>query len=242
MAPRGGSGRASTGRGSSLAKKVFVKEKDPVTGEVTRKNVPLLRFFTVFNAAQADGLPAKYYPEKGQPVEQIKDGQEVIDTYLDNGGPKLSHEAQNRAYYRLADDSITLPEKEQFKSAEGYYATAFHELGHSTGHPGRLNREAAQHYGEWKFGDKIYAREELVAEMTSAMLQAAAGIESEEQLDQSASYVDNWLGALDKDPQLVSHAASQASKAADLILDQRQGEHDDQAEAEADDQPQRQAA
>jgi antirestriction protein ArdC len=141
---------------------------------------------------------------------------------------------------------VTLLAREQFPTSESYYATAFHELTHSTNHAGRLNREPAQHENapgrQW--GDRIYAREELVAEMGSALLQAVTGIESEDQLDQSAAYIEDWLGALDKDPQLVSHAASQASKAADLILDpQRQAQaDDDQAEDVPQEQPQRQAA
>ena len=78
----------------------------------------------------------------------------------------------DRANYNWQTDIINLPEKDQFASADAYYATAFHEAGHSTGHKYRLNREPAQHLGGWQFGDKIYAREELVAEMTSALLQA----------------------------------------------------------------------
>lgn len=227
-----------------LAKKVTVKEANPDTGQMERRQVPLLRFFTVFNAEQADGLPGKYFPQAGQPVDELQQPQEVIDHYLANGGPVLEHLPQDRAYYRRSIDTVRLPLKEQFPSSEAYYATAFHELTHSTNHKDRLNREPAQHENDpgRQWGDKIYAREELVAEMGSALLQAVTGIESDVQLDQSATYIEDWLGALDKDPQLVSHAASQASKAADLILDQRQAEREDQAETEPGDQPQRQAA
>jgi antirestriction protein ArdC len=240
-APRGVR-RGEHGTRIVLAKRVKVNDVDPVTKEVTRKTVPLLRFFTVFNAEQADGLPERYYPKaETRGIEEIPEPQEVLDAYLANGGPSLHHvPGGDRANFNWQTDIIQLPEREQFASANAYYATAFHEAGHSTGHKDRLNREPAQHLGGWKFGDKTYAREELVAEMTSALLQATTGIESEEQLDQSASYIDDWMGALDKDPQLVSHAASQAGKAADLILGQRQAEHEEEPEAE--EQPQRQAA
>jgi antirestriction protein ArdC len=137
--------------------------------------------------------------------------------------------AGDRAYYTYATDVITLPAREQFKTSEGYYATAFHEATHSTAHKDRLAREAATNFShDRKWGDPVYAREELVAEMGSAMLQAETGMQTDHEFGQSAAYVQSWLNALEKDPQLITQAAAAAQRAVDRITEpQRQAERDD---------------
>jgi putative DNA primase/helicase len=137
-------------------------ETDPDTGEKTRRQVLLARPFYVFNAEQAEGLPDRYQGPAcgGEPADEIKDAQEVLDGYLASGGPTLRHVEGDRAYYTYSTDVITLPAKSQFKTAEGYYATAFHEATHSTAHKDRLAREAAVNFShDRKWGDAIYARE-----------------------------------------------------------------------------------
>lgn len=89
-------------------------------------------------------------------------------------------------------------------------------MGHSTGHDSRLARHAKEG-ADCHFGSGNYAKEELVAEMTSAFLCAEAGIEPDV-IDNQAAYVDNWLGALKRDSRLVVLAAGQAQKAADYIM------------------------
>ena len=98
---------------------------------------------------------------------------------------------------------------------EEYYSTLFHELTHATGHPARLNRSTLMDFE--RFGDQNYSREELVAEMGAAFLCGITGIENKT-INNSAAYLANWLDALKNDSRLVLVAASQAQKAADLIL------------------------
>ena len=212
--------KGQTGTKIVLSKKISVKETDPVTKEVTRKRVPLLRFFTVFNAEQCAQVPAKYLPSQPEwePVAEIADAEQVIERYLANGGPAVVHVRGDKASYTWSTDVMRMPGRDQFPTSEAYYGTSFHEIGHSTGHESRLNREVAQHLGEWRHGDKMYAREELVAQMTSAMLQAETGIEAPEELDRTAAYIENWLTALENDYKLVPQAASAAQQAVDLIM------------------------
>jgi putative DNA primase/helicase len=199
-----------------LWKTVPVTETDPDTGEKATQDVLLARLFTVFNAEQADGLPETFRAGTGQPVEEIRQPQQVLDTYLRHGGPALRHVPGDRASYSPVHDVITLPERGQFRSAEGYYATAFHEAGHSTGHASRLARESLINFShDRRWGDELYAKEELAAEMTSAMLLAETGIDG--QFGQSAAYVADWLTALRNDPNLVPPAAAHAQRACDLI-------------------------
>ncbi len=141
--------------------------------------------------------------------------------------------AGDRAYYSAVNDMITMPARGQFRTAEGYYAAGFHEAGHSTGHARRLARESLTSFShDRQWGDELYAKEELVAEMTSAMLQAETGIDG--QFGQSSAYIVDWLTALEKDPNLVPHAAAQAQCACDLITEpQRQAAAEPQEEIEA---------
>jgi antirestriction protein ArdC len=214
-----------------LWKKVPHTETDPSTDEKTTRQILLARLFTVFNAEQADGLPESYTAQTGQPVEQLRQPQQVLEGYLRHGGPDLRHVPGDRACYSLVTDTITLPEQGQFRTAEGYYATAFHEAAHSTGHSSRLARASLTTFSHDRtWGDELYAKEELAAEMTSAMLQADTRIDSE--FEQSAAYIANWLTALRSDPTLIPQSAACAQRASDLIT-QPQATRQPQDEAEA---------
>jgi antirestriction protein ArdC len=201
-----------------LWKPVEVADRDPHTSDVTVKQVPVLRYYRVFNAAQADHLPQRFYPTLEQDT-QIRQPQAMLDGYLAYG-PVLRHRAGDRAAYQPASDTIRLPLRSQFTSPEHYYATTFHEVAHSTGHPSRLNRPGITAFDH--FGSDRYAREELVAEMTSSILCAETGIDSPELFDNSAGYIAGWLSALNDDRTLVVAAAAQAQRACDLI---NQAEH-----------------
>jgi antirestriction protein ArdC len=188
-------------------------ERDPQTGEPVIRQLPVLRYYRVFSAAQADHLPRRFHLQLGEHTE-ISEPQAVLDDYLARG-PKLLHVAGDRADYHPATDTIRLPLRSQFRSAEGYYATAFHEAGHSTGHPDRLNRPGIAAFDH--FGSDKYAREELVAQMSSSLLCAQTGIEDPETFENSASYMAGWLSALNHDTRLVVTAAAQAQRACDVI-------------------------
>ena len=110
-----------------------------------------------------------------------------------------------------------MPKQETFDSEEHYYATLFHEMGHSTGSESRLARPGVTN--PIRYGSHRYSQEELCAEMSSAFLLAEAGIDSGSLMNNSASYVASWVKALRDDKKLVVFAAAQAQRAADHILD-----------------------
>ena len=126
-------------------------------------------------------------------------------------GARISHSAGDRAFYRPSTDSITLPEKSQFESADRYYATALHELGHWTGHPSRLDRDLAH-----PFGSEGYAKEELRAEISSMIVGDELGIGHDP--EQHAAYVGSWIKALQDDPLEIFRASSDAEKIHDYVL------------------------
>ena len=113
------------------------------------------------------------------------------------------------ACYVPSLDKIHLPRKDAFSSADGYYATAFHELAHWTGAKSRLDRDFSS-----RFGDDQYAFEELVAEMSAAFLCQSHGIDA---LTQHAAYVQSWVKVLKNDHKAIFKAAALAQKATDYI-------------------------
>lgn len=129
------------------------------------------------------------------------------------------HRGGARACYSPALDRVDIPAPEAFGSGEAFYSVLLHELTHATGHESRLNRKGVSGAdGEWSaFGSTPYAREELVAEMGAAFLCGQAGIVGRT-IENSAAYVASWLQRLRDDKRLAVHAAAQAQKAADFIL------------------------
>ena len=113
---------------------------------------------------------------------------------------------------------MVVPHISQYKLVEEYYSTTFHELTHSTGHSSRLKRFGEKNDGVAAFGDEVYSKEELIAEIGSSMLMSIAGIERPETFQNSASYLQSWLNVLKGDKRLIVTAANAAQKAVDLIL------------------------
>jgi antirestriction protein ArdC len=130
----------------------------------------------------------------------------------------------DHAFYAPAHDYIQLPRPESYFEPINWHRTALHELGHWTGHASRLARDLSG-----AFGSKLYSREELVAEMTSAFCCATLGIVP---TVRHADYIGAWLEVLREDNRAVIRAASAASKAADFLLAFRTGAADARIESE----------
>ncbi|MBS0471319.1 MAG: DUF1738 domain-containing protein [Proteobacteria bacterium] len=169
--------------------------------------IPFLKRFIVFNVEQCDGLPA-HIVAKSEPVPPSELSPDAETLFAATGARFV--EGGGEAFYHRGEDFIRLPFRETFLSPADYYCTALHELGHWTAHPSRLNRDL-QH----RFGSSAYAREELIAELTSAFLCAHLNIVPQVR---HADYLGHWLQILKEDSRAIFHAASQASKATDFIL------------------------
>ncbi len=190
----------------------WIEKKDSADPE-RPEHYPLLRLFTVFNLAQCEGvrLP-RAEPEAEDCFDPIERAEAVVAGYAD--GPRI-HEDADSAYYVPDRDEVHLPPRDAFGDAHGYYATLFHELAHSTGHPSRLDRESYRTAAP--FGSERYSQEELVAEFAAAFLGNEAGIDPS-RIEHSASYIASWLKALEDDRRLAVVAAAQAQHAADHVL------------------------
>ena len=129
----------------------------------------------------------------------------------------MQHVPGDRAYYRVGDDKIVLPEPSQFPTRNGYYQTALHECGHSTGHPERMNRETLKEGIAAGFGSPEYAREELRAEISAMMTGERVGVGHDPQ--RGAAYVENWVAVLEKDPHEIHRASGDAQRISNYLID-----------------------
>ena len=171
----------------------------------------LLRYYSVFNLSQAEGIDisASLLQEM-----RTNDPIETCEQLVTNMPNSPAFEQSDKAWYSPSNDVVGMPARGLFHSSEEYYATEFHELAHSTGHAKRLHRERFDN--PVSFGSESYSKEELIAEMTAAMLCGIAGIE-QKTLENSAAYLKTWIARLKSDSRLLVSAASQAQKAADFI-------------------------
>jgi antirestriction protein ArdC len=156
-------------------------------------------------------LPAKITGAENvidRPPVRSNERDATIDEFVASTRARIQH-GEPRAFYTSGGDYINLPLFQAFTSSHSYYATLFHELGHWTGAETRLNRT----FGK-RFGDRAYAAEELVAELSSAFVCAEFGIDND---GQDAAYIATWLERLESNDQLIVAAASAASKAVEYM-------------------------
>ncbi len=171
------------------------------------RSIPFLKRFTVFNAAQCDGLPARL-PTDPTPLPPCEQNARAEGLIAATGADFRIGGA--RAFYDLGGDFVQVPPQAAFDQPIDYYRTALHELGHWSGSKTRLARDQSG-----AFGTTLYAREELCAELASAFLCAHLGIVP---TVRHADYLGQWLAVLRADSRAIFKAASQASKAADYLL------------------------
>jgi antirestriction protein ArdC len=199
------------------------KVADGTTGKTRTERVPMLRYYSVFNADQCEDLAHPLLdaerllaPLERSEFERIAAAEALFEGF--EGRPPVRH-GGNRACYSPSLDQVEMPACEAFESVESYYSVLFHELTHSTGHRSRLDRDTLRDVA--RFADHSYSREELVAEMGASFLRAVAGIESEPMDENSAAYLRAWIKKLKGDSRLVVVAAAQAQKAADWVRGER---------------------
>jgi antirestriction protein ArdC len=179
------------------------------TADETARGYTTMKFFTVFNVEQCEGLPADIVHIDPTAPRHNDDRDATIEEFIASTGANYSESGGDKAFYSPSHDRVCMPTFDSFKSAASYYATAFHELGHWTGSDKRLSRE----FGK-RFGTRAYAAEELVAELTSAFLCAEFSIDGELR---HAGYIQNWIELLKDDAKAFFTAASAAQKAADYL-------------------------
>ncbi len=197
--------------------------------------IPFIKAFPVYNLAQTNF--AEVQPEKMQKLLERFKQPELRDTegmYIHNAMDSMvksqgwlcpihADRPADGAFYSPSRDIVVVPMKAQFnkggtaeetyRGGMEYYSTMLHEMTHSTMTPERLNREMGG-----RFGDPKYAKEELVAELTAAMISHSMGVDAKV-TDNSAAYLDAWIKVLKEEPKFIVSVMADVNKASDLILD-----------------------
>ncbi|MEC7765063.1 MAG: zincin-like metallopeptidase domain-containing protein [Pseudomonadota bacterium] len=186
---------------------------DEEAGTVDTKAIPFMKSYRVFNADQIAGLDDRFHPEQPElerhperaPIPHMQEFFEAIDAHVSFSG--------RDACYVPALDKIYLPPIELFENPRNFYAVCGHELGHWTKPRHRLNRS----YGDARFGNTAYAREEIVAEICTVFLGQKLGF-SAHTLELNAAYLDNWVRVLRSDKRAIFKHAADAQRACDYLV------------------------
>ena len=197
--------------------------------------IPFVKAFPVYNVAQTN--LAEVQPERMRKlmdrfkVPELRDTEGMyahaaLDRMIQTQGWVCPIQADKRvdgAFYSPGQDIVVLPMKAQFniggtpdeiyRGGMEFYSTMLQEMAHSTMTPQRLNRD-----GMGRFGDPKYAKEELVAELTAAMISHSMGFDPKV-TDNSAAYLDSWIGVLKQEPKFIVSVMADVNRASDMILD-----------------------
>ena len=187
--------------------KIIIDKNGEKKTQTTELEKPVLRYYNIFNADQIKGMPVL-----DKSLEPDWKRHEKAESIIKNSGAEISHVKGDRAYYRSGTDKIILPEKNQFSSADKYYSTGLHELGHWTGHKSRLDRGGKFN----SFGSAEYAREEMRAEIASYMVGMQLKIGHDP--GQHLAYVDSWVKILKDKPTEIYKACADAEKIRSYLM------------------------
>lgn len=197
--------------------KLQMIEEEEEDGTKVKKQIPLLRYYHVFHISQVDGVEPIEKIDL-QEIEPIEDAERVQRAYMEREDLQIYEKITDKAFYTPTFDYIEVPCKEQYERIEEFYSTLFHEMIHSTGHYTRLNR--LESGASARFGSAIYSKEELTAEIGSAMILNRLEIETEKTFKNSTAYIQSWLRVLKNDNKFIVSASSRAEKAVKYILNE----------------------
>lgn len=167
---------------------------------------------SVFNLSCVEGAPAY------EPIKYEKPSNELLQDFCDVANETMGVKVVyggDQAFYSQTYDEIHLPEYDNFKSTDDFYATRLHETAHSTGTKDRLNRDLSG-----SFGTEEYAKEELRAEIASSMVYADLHMpETERTLDNNKAYIQDWIKVLQNDSGALFQAIHDADAISDYVLE-----------------------
>ncbi|MBR3290599.1 MAG: DUF1738 domain-containing protein [Bacteroidales bacterium] len=182
----------------------------------------ILKWYRVFHIDDTTGIDSLCTAVVPNPdIAPIEAAERALLAYLEQepGLKFVCDRPSDSAYYAPALDEVVVPMLSQYEIPEEYYSTAFHELTHSTMAESRCNRKPDK--AITRFGDADYSREELVAEIGSAMILGRLGIDSDRAFRNSTAYIQNWLSALKNDIRMIVWASGKAEQAARYILNEQ---------------------
>ncbi len=196
-------------------------EENP--GEKINVKIPFLKYFNVFHFNQIDWkddvVPEKVQKKLDAHTNGIRVSEVEADEYAEciiknfKTETHLEIEEDGDPSYSPSNDRVYCWSRDHFTNSSEYYSALFHELGHSTGHKDRLNRDLTG-----KFGSTKYAREELIAEITSSYMTTMLNLRTDKSARNNVAYCQSWSKKLKDDKKAFVVAAGRAEKAVDCIL------------------------
>lgn len=191
---------------------IIEKEEIDKDGEKVVVGIPILKYYNVFHISDVEGVEPLEKPFSD--VQPVENAEQLINDYVTREHINYKEVVSDKAYYSPITDSIVVPTKKQYQNVNDFYATAFHEITHSSGNKSRLNRITSIA----AFGSQEYSKEELVAEIGSATLMNLLNLETSKTFRNTAAYIQSWLRVLKNDKRFIVSAASKAEKAVNFIL------------------------
>lgn len=189
--------------------KIVLNEKNEKVKVIEDLEIPQVSYFKVFNAAQIQDFPVMSFP--------IKEDTEIFqfaDRLIETSECPVLEMPQSRAYYSPGMDQIVLPLRNLFKDDVSFAKTLLHEMGHSTGHSTRINREMGS-----KLEVEKYGKEELRAELGARFAEADFGIQLKgEHYEDHSDYLKSWISALQNDYNEFFRACADAEKIAERLV------------------------
>ena len=185
--------------------------------EESRNTFWVHQYYKVFNAEQFEKFPP--LEREIEDIVRVEQRNKFIENIMENSEAPIHFDQVDRNYYIPSKDEIHLVARENWKAPELLYSTALHEIGHSTGHSSRLHRNL-----KGGKGSEAYAREELVAEFTSALLHGTYNLERAKQ-ENNAAYIKGWSQQLLSDPNAFVYAIRDAEKAVQYIEENMLDKH-----------------
>lgn len=188
--------------------KVYEKETEELdeNGKKKVEKIPVLKWYSVFDIDQTEGIEAKYNKTFDVDTSDDDESEELVYDYMDRENIVFDVCKGNVPYYNLKTDVISMPEVMSFKSSEDYFSEVFHQMVKSTANEKRLNRDV----------DSV--KENLIGELGACSLCNIMGLETKDTFDNSAAYIQGWIDALENDRTLIVSASGKAEKAVKYIL------------------------
>lgn len=187
----------------------------------------MVQTYTVFNAGQIEGIPELEIERHEWEAQELLQKREVL---LQNMNLRLT-EGGERAFYRMKEDCVHMPDVERFENEYAYMSTFLHEAGHATAHESRLNRPI-----DGSFGSLEYAKEELRAEIASAFTAREIGINysTDANMENHKAYIQNWISVLESKPEELFAAIRDAEKISNYLLEKGELKQEKKVEKEPD--------
>lgn len=184
--------------------------------EYMKENIfPLRKYYRVFNGDVIQGIPEQEKHEVDTSGYSER-AENILKLWSETESPIIY--GGNEAYYQKATDRIHLPQRDQFYDLQEFYGTALHEVGHSTGHESRLNRDMGD-----GFGTPSYAEEELRAEIASMFIAQDLGINiGESHVQNNAAYIQYWKDKIVENPNVLFTAIADADRITKFVMAKEQ--------------------